>query len=349
MVASLRVGSRASSRPGPADRPSSSSPEAAKVLILLDTVRCPPSKGEERWRTLARWNSHLWKGLYARMCDDGLAHSDFGDVQDFIERESAHFFLDGPTRADWVFPNGILAEREGRMYVDFVRDVTPAEDGAPQWWSTPSTYEYYSPAGCLYLVDVLAHLGAASVEVLEAVADVWRDFEPPPRTSREELRSLIGETLRELEARGVARVRAADARLIDTVHRWPFPLWSLAPAPQHGNQAQQLRDIRQERDGRLQEIRARERVREPPIRISEDRVDELHKAYVAYDDDRRRHEAMFTRHLPGGLRIIPAAIPGYDVQSGPHRALARLWRELSEDERVSLAALAIFSRGSIAD
>ncbi len=55
--------------------------EAAKVLILLDAVRCPPSKKEERERTLACWNSHLWKGLYSEVCDEGLAHRDFSDVE----------------------------------------------------------------------------------------------------------------------------------------------------------------------------------------------------------------------------------------------------------------------------
>lgn len=221
--------------------------EAAKALMLLDVVRCPPSRGVQRRRTLACWNSHLWKGLYARICDDLLAQGDFGDVQRFIERERSRFYLDGPTGADWVFPNEILSEREGRMYVDFVRDVTGADGGTPPWWSTPSPSERHSPASCLYLVDALVHVGATSVEGLEVVACVWRGFEPLPHTSREELSSLIGETVRELEAKGGAGASAADARLLDTVHQWPFPLWPLAQVAQDGSRTQQLHETRRER------------------------------------------------------------------------------------------------------
>lgn len=40
--------------------------ESAKVLILIDAVRCPSSKPKARARTLQRWSKHLWKGIYAR-------------------------------------------------------------------------------------------------------------------------------------------------------------------------------------------------------------------------------------------------------------------------------------------
>ena len=36
------------------------------------------------------------------MCDEGLAHGNFGEVEGFIERESAYFYLDGPIGIDWV-------------------------------------------------------------------------------------------------------------------------------------------------------------------------------------------------------------------------------------------------------
>lgn len=148
--------------------------EAAKILILLDAVRCPPSRAEERRRTLSCWSNHLWKGLYAKVCDRGLDHRDFGELQAFIERESAYYYLDGPTGFEFILRNSILSEREGRMYVDFVRGLSQSAGEAP-WWSTPSPYGYYSPADCLYLVDALAHVGATSVEGLGVVAEVWRD------------------------------------------------------------------------------------------------------------------------------------------------------------------------------
>lgn len=324
--------------------------EAAKVLILLDAVRCPLSRAEERRRTLSWWSSHLWKGLYAKVCDRGLDHRDFGELQTFIERESAYFYLDGPTGFDWVFPNSIPAEREGRMYVDFVRGVTRGKSESP-WWSTPPTHEYYSPADCLYLVAALAHVGVTSIEGLKAVAEVWRDFEPEARTSREELQSLIDRTLLEVEARSVTEVGATDTGVIGTLRQWPFPLWPLAQPTQAGSpRKQQLQDIQRERENQLEVIRKTEQVRTPLIKISEAKANELHEAYAAYAEDRSRHESRFAVRQPGGLSVIHPANPSYDEEhSAPYQTLKRLWQELSEDEQLSLVALAIFTRGEVAD
>ena len=42
--------------------------EAAKVLILLDAVRCPRKRQTERSRVLGYFHDHLAKGLYAEVC-----------------------------------------------------------------------------------------------------------------------------------------------------------------------------------------------------------------------------------------------------------------------------------------
>ncbi len=322
--------------------------EASKVLILLDAVRCPPSKREERRRTLDCWNSHLWKGLYSNVCDGGLAHRNFGQVEGFIERESAHFYLDGPIGVDWAFPNRIPAERERRMYVDFVRDITEGND-EPPWWSTPSTYRHYSPSACLYTADALARLGVTRVEGLEVVAETWRGFEPKPHTSQEELNSLIRKMLRGMEMRGISEPERSDPGVMHDLYQWPFPLWSLAhPVRKGSEREQQFHDIQQEREHQLELLREVERVRDPAITISPAKVEELHSAFLAHVADRGKHETKLTVDEPGGLRVR-ASTPGYAEQSAPYQALKGLWRELSEDERLALTALAIFTRDQVAD
>ena len=196
----------------------------------------------------------------------------------------------------------------------------------------------------------LAHLGVTSVEGLELVAETWRGFEPKPHTSREELHSLTGKMLLEMGARGIREPQAAERSWVNYLYQWPFPLWSLAqPGGNHNERKQQLHDIRQEQEVELRRVREVERVRAPAIVISEAKVTELHNAYVTYAEDRRNHEATFADDKPGGLRVIPASIPGYEEQSASYQILKGLWRELSEGERVSLAALAIFTRGQVAD
>ena len=326
--------------------------EAAKVLILLDLVRCPRSKGPERQRVLGRWHSHLWKGLYSEMCYLGMTHHHFSDVEEFIERESALFYLDGPIGVDWIFPNEILNRREGSMYVDYVRDVTQGKDEL-QWWSTPTAYEQKSSdSPCLHLVSALVQLGVTTVQGLEIVADVWRTFDPEPHTSMRERFSFTNKMLLEMQARGVTEVKKSDTSLVNHLSRWPFPLWSLDQPNQNARLGRRLlHDIRQERKDRLKLIRKIERVREPAVMISETKVHELHEAYAAYDDDRRKHEDKYAFHTPGGLRLVSAveAVTTYDEQSTVYRDLMRVWSALSKDERIELAALAIFTRGQVAD
>lgn len=155
----------------------------------------------------------------------------------------------------------------------------------------------------------------------------------------------------ELEARGIAEVRATGKGLIATLLQWPFPLWSLAQPAQDGSaQQQQMQELHRERKIQLEAIRETERVREPSITISDAKVHELHEAHVAYARDRSRHESKFAVRQPAGFHIMHPAIPGYDEeQSASYQALKRLWQELSEGERIEFTALAIFTRGEVAD
>ncbi len=41
--------------------------EAAKILLLLDMVRCPPSMSVERIRLLDCYYDHVAKGIYAQV------------------------------------------------------------------------------------------------------------------------------------------------------------------------------------------------------------------------------------------------------------------------------------------
>ena len=72
----------------------------------------------------------------------------------------------------------------------------------------------------------LHRVGMTTPEGLAAVADVWRDFEPQPQTTRQELRERNYDSLvRVSEARPNREVDSEDARAI--CHHWPFPLWPL--------------------------------------------------------------------------------------------------------------------------
>ena len=77
--------------------------EAAKVLILLDALRCPP---ERRLDTLKCFDIHLAKRIYALTCSFPNILS-FGELGDLVAHERQPYYLDGPNSVDWIFTNSI--------------------------------------------------------------------------------------------------------------------------------------------------------------------------------------------------------------------------------------------------
>ena len=170
--------------------------EAAKFLILMDYVRCP-LHSEHRAQVLKRFYGHVAKRVHAMACSYERIAS-FGELSNFVEDECRPLYLDGPNGIDWIFPNSIAAEREQRLYVDYVQDIIdPSSDC---FWTVPpapsSWASRYATPGSVSLCRALLRAGAASADGLAEIADIWRGFVPEPDTDREQLRKLILHTPR---------------------------------------------------------------------------------------------------------------------------------------------------------
>ena len=106
--------------------------ESAKVLILLDLVRCPRNNQDGKSRTVAAFRDHLAKEIYADSCC--WRPVDFAEVTRIVNRERRPYYLDGPNGVDWIHPNYTKGRRDNRMYVDYVQDIT-VEGGEYDWVS----------------------------------------------------------------------------------------------------------------------------------------------------------------------------------------------------------------------
>lgn len=138
--------------------------EAAKVLILLDVVRCPKGERNGRTRALNSCYSHLAKRIYAEACS--WRPSNFYDLEQYIDLERREYYLDGPNDVDWIFLYDAKAERERRMYVDYVQDVTE-QDGERYWvFPTATTsgerHDEHDTPTCLCMVRALHRVGGGS-------------------------------------------------------------------------------------------------------------------------------------------------------------------------------------------
>jgi AbiV family abortive infection protein len=199
--------------------------EAAKVLILLDAVRCPRQPASALSRHLGAFNEHLAKGIYAECQRGRPAH--FSDVEEHINRLRREFYLDGPEGVDWIFRNSILDERERGLYVDYV------ETDEGHQWIEPFVYGgmvgrgHYSEKPVLSLVRALDDVGCLSEGALKVIATLWRPIAMTPEFAwNPELRTLNQQTLEAMDAKGLLR-DAPPATYSKVIDEWLFPLYSL--------------------------------------------------------------------------------------------------------------------------
>jgi AbiV family abortive infection protein len=195
--------------------------EAAKYLILLDAIRCPPSAKRELSQQLRRCSNHLAKDIYAYVSRTSPA--DLAEVRRMLKSLRVSHYLDGPMDVDWIFRNEIIDQRERTLYVDYVRTDQGDE------WVAPDIYDdrmflHPGPSGPVRLIFSLSRAGLTTEAGLRVVGSVWRDFVPQSSTHWQEVASYNRRTLRLLEEAGVLRedFSPEDARGI--VNDWSFPL-----------------------------------------------------------------------------------------------------------------------------
>jgi hypothetical protein len=200
--------------------------EAAKVLVLLDAVRCPPSKDKERRRTLGYFYDHVAKAIYAETCQ--WRPADFAEVMRLIELERPKWYLDGPTGTEWLFYNRNLQQREDALYVGYEREETDESEKREGYWRSP----LHSIAGSHLTKNVFAvcraldQMGVLAREALVVVATIWRQIELCPLTTSADMERWNRSTFEELEKRGLLR-EVSDSALTIAIDHWPVPLWSI--------------------------------------------------------------------------------------------------------------------------
>ena len=321
--------------------------EAAKVLILVDAVRCLKKKA--RARTLKRWNDHLWKGIYVRSCDWRPAN--FCELASYIDEDLRLYYLDGPMGVDWIFPNEILDQRERQIYVDFVEDITetgPARQSA--YWAAPIDFSSasfgYRTSTCVEVALSLHDFGFTTERGLNHVACIWQPIDP---TSMDysEISARIQQTVRVIQSEQDWTTDSSEAiATLTPLGNWPYPLWPI-DEPESPSKGAVLDSLREERETELKRIRHIQGLKSPRPAVSRQKVVEMHEAYLSVEEERKRR---FDSHSASKSRPKFTPIEVLDVSDSPAWLnLQRLWRALTDSERVSLVALSWFTRGAIAN
>ena len=313
--------------------------ESAKVLILLDLVRCPRNNQDARSKTVWAFGNHLAKEIYADSCD--WRPVDFDEITRIVNRERRPYYLDGPNEVDWILPNYAKTRRENRMYVDYVQDIT-VDNGEHDWVSPlpDSLYREYghTTRSCIVVARALHRVGMTTPEGLAVVADYWRGFEPQPQTTRQDLFTRNYQSLvRVSEARQDREVDPEDATAV--CHHWPFPLWPLDLRQSKGPTKE---DLRRQRAHQIKLRLKRESERDPPPLVTREKVEELTKAHSDYKLEWDRLIASLPENRDSDLRISSGSVRSYGLES--YERLRRMVGNLELDELMDLAALGWFGR-----
>jgi hypothetical protein len=212
--------------------------EAGKFLILLDVARAVETEPALKADQLRKAGNHIAKGIYQRAVD--IRPADFAELLRFAKGLRASHYLDGPNDVDWIFRNEIEAEREEKLYVDYV-----ATDDGDSWYS-PSRYDDLGPdypSGAVELVLAMTRAGFCSAEVLTTIVDVWHEFRPEPETHWRDCRELNQATLERIPV-DIVDPELSDEDVSRILNTWTFPMYDV-----------DLRKI----DVKLEDLRERQR------------------------------------------------------------------------------------------
>ncbi|MDP9813335.1 hypothetical protein J2W42_006208 [Rhizobium tibeticum] len=196
--------------------------EAAKILILMDIVRCPKKRIAGRIGTLMSWYyDHLSRLLYAEACQ--WRPVDLKELRKIIDQRRVTHYLEGGM-GEFIAPNDLIYQRETRLYAD----IEGLDDGTLQWVA-PGGYTSmfdFKPSA-LVVAEALSAVGAFSINGINAVSAVWDDVDFQDDTKSHESDRLIQAMLERLIEEKLVMGAASDDHVGQLYDRWQMPLYAL--------------------------------------------------------------------------------------------------------------------------
>ena len=147
--------------------------EAAKILILIDAVRCPSKLLSEKLGIiLNNFYDHLARLIYAEA--QGWKPMHVALLQEYVNSSRQAHYLEGHV-GEYIVPNWNVSRRESLLYAD----VEAYEEGVPQW-NDPKSYVSGLPRfkpTVLQVAESLSLAGIFTPKGLDATAEIWGQVE----------------------------------------------------------------------------------------------------------------------------------------------------------------------------
>jgi hypothetical protein len=195
--------------------------EAAKILILLDVVRCPPHLLGSKLGVILGWfYDHLARLIYVDAVSWKPTHT--AQLREYVQPHRKAHYLEGQV-GEYIVPNWNVYHRESKLYAD----IEAYEDGKPRW-SIPNGYTHIFPSfvpRALALVEAMAALGMFTTQGLKAIAEIWRHVEFKDTEDHNDAERLTCQLLERLNAEGLPTETATQKHVDSLFDDWQLPMY----------------------------------------------------------------------------------------------------------------------------
>ena len=143
--------------------------EAAKILIMMDAVRCPSKLRSSKLGEITRWfYDHRTRLIYANAATWNA--DNIKQLREYVDEEQLSHKLEG-IFGELIIPNWIDYEREGLLYVDIF-----SSEGGELEWNSPEIVSPLIPGyvpKSLLVAEAMAAVGIFTFQGLKATSDIW--------------------------------------------------------------------------------------------------------------------------------------------------------------------------------
>ncbi|MGN8545419.1 hypothetical protein ACQPTN_10945 [Bradyrhizobium sp. 13971] len=198
--------------------------EAAKILILVDAVRCPPKLIASRLNKIVGWfYNHLARLIYAEAVSWKPTH--LAELRAYVDRQRHGHYLEGHA-GEYIAPNWAIYQRESLLYAD----VEAYQDGTLEW-SAPHDPPYgrfgsFRPRALL-VAEAMEQVGMFTPAGLKAVSDIWGSLEYREKEDHHDGRKLTEQLLTRLHAEGLVLDTASGDHVGTLYNDWQIPMYNL--------------------------------------------------------------------------------------------------------------------------
>ena len=200
--------------------------EAAKILILMDAVRCPPKLISSKLNRIIGWfYDHLARLIYA----DAVSWKpmNLAQLREYVDHQRRGHYVEGYA-GEYIMPNWAVYERESGLYAD----VEAYQDDT-LLWSEPrrsghdrSIFPSMTP-GALRVAEAMQHLGLFSSKGLKATSEIWGSLEYRESEDHHDGRVLTERLLTRLDEEKLILDTAEDRHVRTLYNEWQIPMYNL--------------------------------------------------------------------------------------------------------------------------